>query len=332
LAWIHETSGLDVSPARKKDMGKSKKILVAVDGSPQSLHAVRYFALNFSKGDLKVNLMQVLSTEPEPFRDMEKGQLFSRKMRTRQSEWIRKEKESAQEFLEETRQVLLKANLRESNLGLILQERQVGIARDIIAESSRGYDAVVIGRQGSSKFRDIFLGSVSYKIVQAVGDIPVWVVGGDIRSKKMLIAVDGSKNSRKAVDYVGTFAAVNGAEVTLFNAVREFRLAMLDISTPGGEEIEEKILAELEKDVQRMFNTYRRRLEKAGVEARGISSKYILQSRSRSGDIIKEAKEGEFGTIVMGRRGLSSVHEFPLGRVTTKVLNRADQFALWIVP
>jgi nucleotide-binding universal stress UspA family protein len=118
----------------------------------------------------------------------------------------------------------------------------------------------------------------------------------------------------------------------LFNAVREFRLAMLDISTPGGEEIEEKILAELEKDVQRMFDTYRRRLEKAGVEARGISSKYILQSRSRSGDIIKEAKEGEFGTIVMGRRGLSSVHEFPLGRVTTKVLNRADQFALWIVP
>ncbi|MCG6918001.1 MAG: universal stress protein, partial [Deltaproteobacteria bacterium] len=61
-------------------------------------------------------------------------------------------------------------------------------------------------------------------------------------------------------------------------------------------------------------------------------SKYILKSRSRAGDILKEAKEGEFGTIVMGRRGLSSVHAFPLGRVTTKVLNRADLFALWIVP
>jgi nucleotide-binding universal stress UspA family protein len=148
----------------------------------------------------------------------------------------------------------------------------------------------------------------------------------------MLIAVDGSENSRKAVDYVGTFAAANGAEVTLFNAVREFRLAMLDISTPGGEEIEEKILAELEKDVQRMFDSYRRRLQKAGVEAGGISSKYTLQSRSRSGDILEEAKEGDFGTIIMGRRGLSRVHEFPLGRVTTKVLNRADLFALWIVP
>jgi nucleotide-binding universal stress UspA family protein len=313
-------------------MGRSKKILVAVDGSPQSLNGVRYIALKFSNADLKVNLMHVLSTEPEPFQDMEKEKLFSRKMQTKQAEWIRKEKESAQKFLEEARHILLEANLREGNVGLILQERQVGIARDIIAESSKGYDAVVIGRQGLSKFRDIFLGSVSYKIVQAVGDIPVWVIGGDIRSRKILVAVDGSKNSRKAVDYVGKFASTNGAEVTLFNAVREFRLAMLDIATPGGEEIEGKILAELEKDVQRMFDSYRRRLEKAGVETRGISSKYILQSRSRSGDILKEAKEGDFGTIVMGRRGLSRVHEFPLGRVTTKVLNRADLFALWIVP
>jgi nucleotide-binding universal stress UspA family protein len=313
-------------------MGRSKKILVAVDGSPQSLDGVRYIALKFSNADLKVNLMHVLSTEPEPFRDMEKEQLFSRKMRTKQAEWIRKEKESAQKFLEEARHILLEANLREGNVGLILQERQVGIARDIIAESSKGYDAVVIGRQGSSKFRDIFLGSVSYKIVQAVKDIPVWVIGGDIRSRKILVAVDGSKNSRKAVDYVGKFAAGNGIEVTLFNAVREFRLAMLDIATPGGEEIEGKILAELEKDVQRMFDSYRRRLEKAGVEGRVISSKYILQSRSRSGDILKEAKEGDFGTIVMGRRGLSRVHEFPLGRVTTKVLNRANLLALWIVP
>jgi nucleotide-binding universal stress UspA family protein len=310
----------------------AKKILVAVDGSPQSLDAVNYLAMNFPKGDLKVNLMHVLSTEPEPFRDMEKGQLFSRKMQTSQAEWIEREKASAKDFLEETRHILLKENFREDEVGLILQERQVGIARDIIAESSKGYDAVVIGRQGSSKFRDIFLGSVAYKIIQALEDIPVWVVGGDVSSRKILIAVDGSENSRKAVDYVGTFAAANGAAVTLFNAVREFRLAMLDISTPGGEEIEEKILAELEKDVQRMFDSYRRRLEKAGVEAGGISSKYTLQSQSRAGDILKEAKEGGFGTVVMGRRGLSRVHEFPLGRVTTKVLNRADLFALWIVP
>jgi len=34
----------------------------------------------------------------------------------------------------------------------------------------------------------------------------------------------------------------------------------------------------------------------------------------------------------MGRRGLSKVREFLMGRVTSKVLSRAEGFAVWIVP
>lgn len=179
---------------------------------------------------------------------------------------------------------------------------------------------------------DIFLGSVSYNIVQGIENTPMWVVGGDIRSQKMLLAVDGSENSRKALDYAAAFAVTNGAEVTLFTVVREFRLDFLDISTPRGAEIETRIVEELERDVQGMFTSYKKRLERAEVDTKLISSKYTLQSRTRAGDILKQAKEGNYGTIIMGRRGLSKVHEFFLGRVTTKVLHRAAGFALWIVP
>jgi nucleotide-binding universal stress UspA family protein len=93
-----------------------------------------------------------------------------------------------------------------------------------------------------------------------------------------------------------------------------------------------RIVKELEKDVQRMFASYRKQLEWAGVKASQISVKHTLESRTRAGDILKEAKEGNYGTIVMGRRGLSNVHQFLLGRVTNKVLHRADGFAVWIVP
>ena len=58
----------------------------------------------------------------------------------------------------------------------------------------------------------------------------------------------------------------------------------------------------------------------------------MLDSPSRSGDIIREAREGAYGTIVMGRRGLSKVRDFLMGRVTSKVLNQAEDFAVWIVP
>jgi len=327
---VRQTS--DILLARKRDMSSFKKILIAVDGSSHSLDAVRYVALNFSSTDLRVNLLYVMDTAAETFGDLEKAEFFERKMRAKHTVWEKTEKKAAQDFLDEARSLLLRANFREDDVRVIIQERQVGIARDIIAESSRGYDAVVVGRRGLSKLEDIFLGSVSYKIVHGVENTPVWVVGGDIRSKKMLLAVDDSDNSRKAVDYASTFAVANGAEVKLFNVVREFRLDFLDISTPRGAEIEMRIVKELERDIQQMFAAYRKQLEWAGVEAVRISSKYTLQSGTRAGDILKEAREENYGTIVMGRRGLSKVHEFFLGRVTTKVLHRAADFALWIVP
>jgi nucleotide-binding universal stress UspA family protein len=34
----------------------------------------------------------------------------------------------------------------------------------------------------------------------------------------------------------------------------------------------------------------------------------------------------------MGRRGLSKVREFLMGRVSKKVLDRGEGFAVWIVP
>lgn len=309
-----------------------KKLLIAVDGSQQSLEAVSYVALNLRPADLRVNLMYIIPSVPEPFGDFERAGFFKKKMRTRHGEWERSEQKTAQEFLHKTRNLLLRANFREDDVRVIMQRQQLGIARDIIAEGSRGYDAVVVGRRGLSKLGDILLGSVSYKIVQGIENTPVWVVGGDIRSKKMLLAVDGSENSRKALDYAAAFATANDAEVTLFSVVREFRLDLLDVSTPRGAEIETRIVEELERDVQSMFTSYKRRLERAGVNRNLISRKYTLQSRTRAGDILKEAKEGNYGTIVMGRRGLSKVHEFFLGRVTTKVLHRAADFALWIVP
>jgi nucleotide-binding universal stress UspA family protein len=57
-----------------------------------------------------------------------------------------------------------------------------------------------------------------------------------------------------------------------------------------------------------------------------------LDSPSRSGDIMRAAREGAYGTIVVGRGGVSKVGDFLMGRVTSHVLNQAKDFAVWIVP
>lgn len=313
-------------------MTKSRKVLVAVDGSSHSLNAVRYVAQNCAPAGLSVNLMYVMPTAPEIFWDLEKDAFFREKMRTKYAQWKRDTKKGAQAFLDDARNLLIKAKFKEDHVGVILQERKVGIARDILKECAKGYDAVVVGRRGLSKLEEIFLGSVSYKIVQGLENTPVWVVGGDIRSNKMLLAVDASENSHKAVDYIGAVTADTEAEVTLFHVVRSVGLGFVDDYALRDQEMEERLTEETGRDIPRMFRSYKESLEKAGVTSARISSKPTMHSTSRAGDIVKEAKDGGYGTIVMGRRGLSKVREFLMGRVTNKVLSRAEGFAVWIVP
>ncbi len=308
---------------------KERKFLLAVDGSPHSLNAVSYAAQYCGPAGVKVNLMHAMPTAPETLWDLEKDTHFKEKMRTKYVQWTKNARQLAQKFLYEALDVLTEAGIPENDVGVVLQERNVGIARDIIEESVRGYEAVVVGRGGLSRRDGRFLGSVSNKIVEKIQDIPVWVVGGDAQAKRMLLAVDASENSRKAVNYVGTVAATTEARITLFHVVRKFKFLdnpiLLDHEIDGFWE-------EVKSDIPRMFRSYKVSLEKAGIAASRISSKAIMDSPSRSGDILREAQEGAYSTIVMGRRGLSKVHDFSMGRVANKVLNRAEDFAVWIVP
>jgi nucleotide-binding universal stress UspA family protein len=225
------------------------------------------------------------------------------------------------------------ANVPENHVGVILQEQEVGIARDIIAEAKRGYDAVVVGRRGLGKMEgELLLGSVCAKIVSGVRDVPVWVVGGKIEAKRVLLAVDASENSQKAVHYLGSLARHTAAELTLYHVVRQFSLTQETNLIPRNEQREQKWLTRITRDTESMLREYSERLERAGVVPAGISSKYTTESSSRSADILKEARAGNYRTIVLGRRGLSRVRQFILGRVTSKVLSQADGLAVWLVP
>jgi nucleotide-binding universal stress UspA family protein len=273
--------------------------------------------------------MHVMSTVPETLWDLEKEKAFEKKMKEHHLEWTQNAEKMAHQFLNDARGLLVEAGVPENDVSVILQKKKAGFARDIIEESKKAYEAVVVGRGGFSQQGDPFHGSISNKIVEKTHHIPVWVVGSDARAKSMLLAVDGSENSGKAVNHAGTIAAITEIEITLFHVVRKFRF--LNDPTLSDHEIE-GFWEEIKSDIPRMFRSYKARLEKAGVTASRISSKANLDRPSRSGDILKEAKEGGYGTIVMGRRGLSKVHDFLMGRVTYKVLNRAENLAVWIVP
>jgi nucleotide-binding universal stress UspA family protein len=158
------------------------------------------------------------------------------------------------------------------------------------------------------------------------------VVGGRIEGSKLLLAVDASENSHKAVHHLGSFAKNTSAEITLYHVVRQLSLTYATNLIPRNETRERKWMTKIIRDTESMLSEYAGRLEKAGVSPSRINTKYILESSSRSADILREARASKYGTIVLGRRGLSRIRQFIIGRVTSKVLSQADGLAVRLVP
>ncbi|MEZ4552253.1 MAG: universal stress protein, partial [Desulfobacterales bacterium] len=73
------------------------------------------------------------------------------------------------------------------------------------------------------------------------------------------------------------------------------------------------------------------KLVAAGFDADKISEKIVTGELSRAGAIIREATDNGFGAIVVGRRGISKVEEFFLGRVSTKVIHGGRNHTVWVV-
>lgn len=56
----------------------------------------------------------------------------------------------------------------------------------------------------------------------------------------------------------------------------------------------------------------------------------IMGYQSRAASLYNEAEKNGYGTIVIGRRGISVVEEFFMGRVARKITQMAKNSAVWI--
>jgi nucleotide-binding universal stress UspA family protein len=80
-----------------------------------------------------------------------------------------------------------------------------------------------------------------------------------------------------------------------------------------------------------VFKDAQKRLIESGLDPEQITTRIITGVPSRAGAIMEEARREAAGTIVVGRRGLSKVQEFFIGRVSNKVIHLAKDLAVWVV-
>jgi nucleotide-binding universal stress UspA family protein len=290
------------------------RILLAVDGSDQAFEATRYVSQLFAPNRIDVVLFHVTTKIPESFWDIEEDSELGRN-EAAPSASEHQQEEKIQEIMERARQLFLDRGVPEDAVITKIQKRKVGIARDIIYESERDYQGAVLGRWGMSLLKDFLWGSIANKLLGRLTHVPLCVVGGTPHVGKILVGLDASEGAMRAVDYLGTMVS-EYLEVTLYHAVRA---------------LDEEIFHKAQESMKSVFEKATSRLENAGFRRNQITTRTATGVLSRAGALIQYALKGEYGTIVVGRRGLSEVEEFPMGRVSNKVIHMARELAVWVV-
>lgn len=310
-----------------------KKMLVTLDGSGHAFETVRYLSQVLAPRRVELVLFSVLSEKPERFWDSEENPPLKHGS-TVTGGWDMQQRKAIEEFMEKVRQYLTDRGFPVEAVIVKIQERKVGIARDIIREAQNDYDAVVAGRDGMNPVTRLVIGSVASKLSESLTHIPLWLVGNVTQSNKMLVAMDASQGAMRAVQHLGSMVGGANLELTLFHVIRSPELKL--------PEQDEKFLESVAKDdsieksnkesaIRAVFEKASQVLEKAGVNRDQISTKIISGLATRSGSIVAQAMNGGYGTIVLGRRGHSNVGEFYMGRVANKVVQLANKMTVLVV-
>jgi nucleotide-binding universal stress UspA family protein len=308
-----------------------QKVLVAVDGSEQSLRAIRYAAGVFPPDRTHIVLFHVQAQLFELFSDLDAYPHYKSRV-TGLKRWATEQKMDISNTMDSAIVYFKQKGFPKSAITVKTPARNLGITQDIVKESYEGYHAVVVGRVGWSRFKDWLIKSTAMKLVARIKHIPIVVVGGRPDAKNLLVAFDGTHGAMKGVVCVGALVGASGHELQLYSIINSKKKFW-----PGDHAyfsidncISRIVTGNLE--IGEQLEEARTRLLAEGFPSERISVRIHAVDRDRATYIVKEAQNNRFGSIVVGRRGLVTfIDEFFIGRVSDQVLKLADELAVWVI-
>lgn len=304
-----------------------KRMLVAIDGSDRSIRTVKYLANFSSLRNAEINLFHVFNAIPESHYDLA-GEPAGIKMGGQLAAWESDQRNRMEKHMEKCRKILLAADFHPQRVVITMRNRKHGIARDIVAASHSGYDAVVLRRRGMSRLTGLVLGSVAYKLLNTIDSVPLVFAGRRSFNKKILIGMDTSENAMHAVDFVGHMADGYDYEIVLVNVMRGLGAWDFPVSVKADIESDSDVL---QSEIREVFATATERLVAAGFDPQKVRAEIVRDVPSRAGALVEMAEREDCRTIVVGRRGLSQASAFVIGRVSPKVLQIGRKQHVWIV-
>lgn len=137
--------------------------------------------------------------------------------------------------------------------------------------------------------------------------------------RKMLVPVDGSSHSKRAVEAAVDLAKHLEASIYLLHVIRNLSLPVEIMEMIAAGEITESRMEILQNSAEIILDNARRPFEQAGLT--GVKGKYVIGDPAS--EILAYANEVGADLIVIGQRGLGPQSGL-LGGVTRKLLNTTD--------
>ncbi len=151
------------------------RILIAMDDSENAFRSVELVAKSFS-ADNTVVLYNVL-LDTAALCNMESPELIPL-FKSQQTSFCAledKKRELVTTAMKRAKELLVSAGFSEKKVEIKVENKNKGVARDILAEAENGYDIIVMGRRGISGLKEFFLGSISQKVFTGARDISVLI-------------------------------------------------------------------------------------------------------------------------------------------------------------
>ncbi|HEU5202155.1 MAG TPA: universal stress protein [Nitrospira sp.] len=159
---------------------------------------------------------------------------------------------------------------------------------------------------------------------------------------RILLAVDESENSRRAVKYVGSLLRrTPDVAVTLFHVLKPMPRELLEHGGSENPAIEAQLDQQLHNEQEawirkegesesQVLNKACETLTQSGFDRSQVAFK-IGHEEDIARNILEEARDGKHETIVVGRHGKSRIKRLFGGGVTDQLLRDAKGFAIWVV-
>ena len=308
----------------------AKKILVAVGSCAASAATVKYVArMTSGPRDLAYTLLHVQTPVPPVFSEAAKTDT---EIRTEVNALVQQNTEATSHITGNLRKSMVREGVPEKCVEVVTEPMQLGMAKDIVNWAEQGrYDAIVLARKALTPSRDYFIGTTAAKVVEHALQVPVWVTSGSEISTRIIIAVDGSENSLRAVDHVINMAGAHpDLRVTLFHVLPHLRHFYSDEFERKNPHLQQVLM---QKDNLHMDDFYAkayRKLEAAGLKKDHINVETNAQSFDIATAIFSELTTGRYGTVVVGRRGERDA--FFTGGIAMRLVQKVTNQVLWVVP